>query len=302
MLDQNTQGSAANAENLPVEFTFEGRLVRTVPTESGLWFVAADVCEVLEHTDTSVAVARLDDDEKGTNNVRTLGGRQKLLTINESGLYNLVFTSRMPKAREFRRWVTHEVLPTIRKTGRYEMGQQPTLDHKSGSFEQAFCGNVLITDELLQILFGEKIPLSGHEKYRFLARPTCTALGLPDLAVALEIIPKSEQATVTIYTPQGPEQSPAITEAAIYFLAFTPRTHRDNAPGIRKPYRHADYLDRFNLRLLAMLTTKLNFSWDQFRPRRPELDGFDPLLEDFETTLRSALNLAVHYVEPDSGS
>lgn len=302
MLDQNTQASAANAENLPVEFHFKDHVVRTVSENDEPWFIAADVCKALGIKDTSDAVARLDDDEKGTAQNRTLGGKQTFLTVNEFGLYRLILRSDKAIAKEFQRWVIHDVLPAIRKTGRYEASEQPVLDHKGGSFEQGFCGDVLITDELLQILFGQKLPLSGHEKYRFLAGPTCEALGLPDLAAALELIPKSEQGTITIYTPQGPEQLPAITEAAIYCLAFTPRTRPDYAPGITKPFSSIDYINRFDLRLLAMLTTKANLRWQQFRPRRLDLDGFDPFLDNFESALNAAFNLAVHYVEPDSDS
>lgn len=83
-------------------------------------FVAKDVCRVLEHRDTSKAVSRLDDDEKGTNNVRTPYGDQNMLVINESGLYSLILTSRKPEAKRFKKWVTSEVLPSIRRSGRYE--------------------------------------------------------------------------------------------------------------------------------------------------------------------------------------
>ena len=87
------------------------------------WFVAADIWAVLEHTDPSSAVSRLDDDERGAATVRTPGGDQEMNVVNESGMYALVFTSRKPEARAFRRWVTGTVLPTIRKTGHYQLGQ-----------------------------------------------------------------------------------------------------------------------------------------------------------------------------------
>jgi len=66
-----------------------------------------------------MAFARLDDDEKGVVSNDTPGGQQEMTTINESGLYSLILSSRKPEARAFKRWVTHEVLPTIRKTCRY---------------------------------------------------------------------------------------------------------------------------------------------------------------------------------------
>ena len=106
-----------------IDFEFQGNSMRTVTTDGQTWFVAADVCAALEHTDASKAVSRLDDDEKGATYVRTLGGAQRMNVVNESGLYSLIFTSRVPRAKAFRRWVTGEVLPAIRTAGRYEMGR-----------------------------------------------------------------------------------------------------------------------------------------------------------------------------------
>jgi prophage antirepressor-like protein len=109
----------------PVPFDFQGKAVRTIMNDGEICFVAADVCAVLEHTDPSKAVARLDDDEKGATIVRTLGGDQTMKVVTESGLYNLVFTSRKPEAKAFRRWVTGVVLPTLRRTGQFEMNGEP---------------------------------------------------------------------------------------------------------------------------------------------------------------------------------
>jgi prophage antirepressor-like protein len=100
-------------------FQYGANELRTVIICEEPWFVAKDVCEVLELTDVSKAVNRLDEDEKGTTIIPTLGGNQNLLTVNESGLYSLILTSRKPEAKQFKRWITHEVLPSIRKTGQY---------------------------------------------------------------------------------------------------------------------------------------------------------------------------------------
>lgn len=101
-------------------FDFSGQQVRVVLDEHGdPWFTAADVCAVLGIANGSDAVARLADDEKGVGTADTLGGLQQIRTISEAGLYRLIFTSRKAEAEAFRRWVTHEVLPTIRKTGGY---------------------------------------------------------------------------------------------------------------------------------------------------------------------------------------
>jgi prophage antirepressor-like protein len=111
--------AAANPKNLPIEFTFEESLVRTVVKDGEPWFVAKDICEILDHSNHRMAVSALDEDEKGVSIADTPGGPQEMVTVNESGLYSLIFTSRKPEAKRFRKWVTSEVLPAIRKTGRY---------------------------------------------------------------------------------------------------------------------------------------------------------------------------------------
>jgi prophage antirepressor-like protein len=83
------------------------------------WFVAADVCKVLELEKTDRAVSGLDDDEKGTHIVSTPGGNQSMTVVTEAGLYSLILRSRKPEAKTFKRWVIHDVLPSIRKHGAY---------------------------------------------------------------------------------------------------------------------------------------------------------------------------------------
>ncbi len=110
----------ANSAGLPTEFKFEESLVRVVMKDGEPWFVAKDLCEILDHSNHRMAVSALDDDEKGVSIADTLGGPQETVTVNESGLYSLIFTSRKPEARRFRKWVTSTVLPEIRKTGSYQ--------------------------------------------------------------------------------------------------------------------------------------------------------------------------------------
>ena len=101
--------------------------VRVVECEGEPWFVAKDVCECLELTDVSKTISLLDDDEKGTNSIRTPGGEQQMLVISEPGLYSLILRSRKPEAKAFKRWITHEVIPAIRRTGGYmAAGQNDT--------------------------------------------------------------------------------------------------------------------------------------------------------------------------------
>lgn len=107
-------------------FNFGAHPVRIVMRGEEPWFVALDICSALGYANSRKAVAdHLDDDEKGVTTSDTLGGKQSLTIINESGLYALVLRSRKPEARKFAKWVTGEVLPSIRKTGRYSV--QPDL-------------------------------------------------------------------------------------------------------------------------------------------------------------------------------
>lgn len=104
--------------------------VRTLNIENEPWFVAADVCKALDLGNASMTLSRLDDDEKGVSLIDTLGGLQNMVTVNEPGLYTLVLGSRKPEAKAFKRWITHDVLPSIRKTGEYKItpAQQNRLD------------------------------------------------------------------------------------------------------------------------------------------------------------------------------
>ena len=109
-------------------FHFGDQQVRVISDDHGEpWFVAADVCRVLALSKPENAYGRLDDDEKDTLIVGTLGGQQEMVTINESGLYSLILTSRKPEAKKFKKWVTSEVLPSIRRTGAYAAAAMPVV-------------------------------------------------------------------------------------------------------------------------------------------------------------------------------
>ena len=104
----------------PKVFSYKSKEVRTIEEDGEIWFVAKDVCDILEIQNAArAAQEELDEDEKGIRNVYTPGGMQKMTVINEPGVYALVFKSRKPEAKDFSRWVRHEVLPSIRKHGMY---------------------------------------------------------------------------------------------------------------------------------------------------------------------------------------
>lgn len=107
---------AFDYENSLKVFNFQSNNIRVINQNNEPWFVAKDVCDVLEIKNTSDALKRLDNDERARFN---LGRQGETNTINEYGLYSLVLASRKPEAKSFKRWVTHEVIPSIRKYGTY---------------------------------------------------------------------------------------------------------------------------------------------------------------------------------------
>jgi prophage antirepressor-like protein len=100
-------------------FQYQGTEVRTVTVDGEPWFVAVDTANVLALANMRSSLALLDEDEKGVHSMDTPGGRQNLTIVSESGLYSLILRSRKAEAKQFKRWITREVLPSIRKTGSY---------------------------------------------------------------------------------------------------------------------------------------------------------------------------------------
>jgi len=109
---------------IPQTFQFDNLPVRLTDQDGQVWFIANDVCAILEHTNSRRAIERLDEDEKSEVAIKdSMGRSQTVNIISESGLYALVMTSRKAQAKRFKKWVTAEVLPQIRKTGSYAMQQ-----------------------------------------------------------------------------------------------------------------------------------------------------------------------------------
>lgn len=167
---------------------FEGREIRThIDDQGNPWWVAADVCAVLGLEQVSRAISRLDEDEKGVTISNTPGGRQELSTVSESGLYSLILTSRKPDAKRFKKWVTAEVLPSIRKTGRYAQGSRkaPTiLDQMEANIrlwreQEERNEEVSLTlvnhETRIGIVEARKRPLSAEEKDSIVNAMNCRA-------------------------------------------------------------------------------------------------------------------------------
>jgi prophage antirepressor-like protein len=177
-----------------VPFQFENHDVRVVLQDDQPWWVAADVCTALKIANNRDAISRLDDDEKGVALTDTLGGKQEVTIINEPGLYSLILGSRKPEAKRFKRWVTHEVLPAIRKTGSYSLSNPTAAEPSLMALRMAplaidaakafgFSGNhaFLSADNYIKTITGISV-LSNMGQVYFPADPqgrthTPTALG-----------------------------------------------------------------------------------------------------------------------------
>lgn len=139
-------------------FTFNenNKSIRVEVVNGEPWFVAKDVCDALTIGNNRDAVSRLDDDEKATSVLPTQFGDKEMWIVNESGLYSLIFQSRKPEARKFRKWVTSEILPSIRKTGKYEAAAmpQPTEQTERGLVvRQRRSRSELVNADLLNLLW-----------------------------------------------------------------------------------------------------------------------------------------------------
>ncbi len=161
--------------NLSV-FTFERQQVRFVGTAEKPEWIALDVGEVLEIKNVRQLLAKFSEDEKGVCSVYTPGGEQSLLTVTEPGLYRLIFKSRKDVAKRFQRWIFHEVLPAIRKTGSYSVHESnirdiPSLPSAREKLETISLGmdlledlggwdertQILLKDQIRNILLGDKL-------------------------------------------------------------------------------------------------------------------------------------------------
>lgn len=110
-----------------IPFSFDKAIVRIVLRDEEPWFVAADVCKALEVGNPTMALSRLDDDERTLISIEGASNGLPVNAVNESGLYSLIMGCRKAEAKRFKKWVTAEVLPSIRKTGRFEVAPQNAI-------------------------------------------------------------------------------------------------------------------------------------------------------------------------------
>ena len=135
--------------------------VRIILQDNEPWFVAKDVCDCLEIKNTTDTLKRLDEDERARLN---LGRQGEANVVNEYGLYSLVMSSRKPEAKEFKRWITHEVLPALRKTGSYSLNIPQTLPEALRAYadevEQHNKTKALVEAQRPKVLFADAVSSS----------------------------------------------------------------------------------------------------------------------------------------------
>ncbi len=208
------------------------------------WFVAKDVCDCLGLTDVSKTVSLLDDDERGTNSIRTPGGLQAVLSVSEPGLYSLILRSRKPEAKAFKRWITHEVLPAIRKTGEgssdgsadkeqpatlstpEQAAIPPSVQHSLPAFfeHEAFGKVRVITDKE-----------TGGEPW-FVAADVCDCLELGNPRSSLALLDEDEKGVHTVDTLGGNQQMATVSEPGLYSLIL--RSRKPEAKAFKRWITH----------------------------------------------------------------
>lgn len=130
-------------------FAFDSHAVRTVMKDGEDWFVASDIAKVLSFAEAKDMTRMLDEDEKGRHIVPTPYGDQEMIIISESGLYTAILRSRKPEAKHFRKWVTAEMLPALRKTGRYALPSAPPQTHATDARLDKLIG---LLEQFVQVL------------------------------------------------------------------------------------------------------------------------------------------------------
>lgn len=147
--------------------------VRTLAIDGEPWAAAIDVAKALGYKEPQKAIrTHVDPEDKGVSKMDTPGGNQEVVIINESGLYSLILSSKLPKAKAFKRWVTSEVLPTLRKTGSYSVKPEPPV------FEPKRTSVGEIASLLLQIRQIQKAQGTSSRKIAYTAKCLCEQFGI----------------------------------------------------------------------------------------------------------------------------
>lgn len=187
-------------------FTFGQISVRTIGTPDAPMFVASDICHALSFTNSRKALAdHVDPEDIIKAEIETNGGRQTVNCVNESGLYALIFGSKLPKAKEFKRWVTSEVLPSIRKTGKYELPRDTITVEEQYCIRKAVAYNRKRTGRHYREVYNDL-----YNEFRI---PRYTELKREDFDKAMAFLGQTESGQETI--DFEPQQAPALEDGSV---------------------------------------------------------------------------------------
>lgn len=160
-----------------VSYQFDENPVRVVMIADDPWFVASDVARVLGYNRAPDMIRNLDDDEKGVHIVHTLGGEQQLSIVSESGLYAAVLKSRRPEAKKFRKWVTSEVLPALRRDGKYQIPGHEGYEELASDYDPTRLSAAVAVIREARRLYG---PAGARRIWTKLGLPAAVAESKPD--------------------------------------------------------------------------------------------------------------------------
>lgn len=152
------------SELMTFNFSESKQPIRNLILDNKPWFIAKDVCDVLGLSNSRQAISSLDEDEKGVTKSDTLGGKQSLSIISESGLYALILRSNKPYARTFRKWITSEVIPTILKKGFYSMNSSKNKSNFIDSRDVPYT-QVLFNETPVRTITLKEIPYYSLNDY-----------------------------------------------------------------------------------------------------------------------------------------
>jgi Rha family phage regulatory protein len=290
----------------PIEFRFDAKTITAFRKDGEPWFDAADVCKALGYGNTAKVLAQLAGDQKSTLTLVTPDGPRDLLVVNDFGLFSLLTKSRLaePDAKRFLRWLTHDLLPILYGTRRREI--DPPSTHQGDtianggnrSFEEVLAEPGLSPDQLLNLLFENKIPETGDPTYRFFATDACAALGIAraEVPIALARLPETERTVLSVETQSGLAKRDAITEPALYILAFTPGAALPNT--IRKSISFlGDFHDFFDGKALSHHIKLVEISWMQLKAAFMDLfPGHPALLQRTEKAVQAAVDEADQFL------
>ncbi|SFK98617.1 BRO family, N-terminal domain [Pseudovibrio ascidiaceicola] len=199
-----------------INMDFEDNLVRIVKLEGEPWFVGKDVCGCLDIKKARNSIDLLDDDERGTYTVGTPSGAQKVTIVSEPGLYRLIFRSRKPEAERFKRWLAHDVLPSIRKTGAYTPNRERLVDRADlGSLTE-----VANKSRLVEIAAKISGPRAACELWEKLELPMVSSFTPRKVDIPTGIVASSEN-QLRIFIEEGCQLEAGYTiTARAMFLAY----------------------------------------------------------------------------------